>query len=144
MTARALYISDYAYAKLITLAQRQRYVPYGSSRVKGIGEFLEDIAHKEFVDTRPPLVRERHEQELRYNRAPVWLHNRRRRSRLIKLSDGAVARLFKIAFLVGIIREEPFIIGGPSRTNPLPSVAYVVESIGLGWITPDVYPIGQK
>lgn len=147
LLSRSYYISDKAYNSLIGLGQRHKYILYGTSRAKGMSEFLIDLADKELEDTRPPFVRQRHEEEIKWNRAPTWLHSRQRRARLLTLTDHAIECYFKVAFEVGIIRvDPPYTIGGPARDNPIPSVAFVLEAIGLKWIQPinEDYPIGNK
>lgn len=142
--ARAYYLTDNGYGKLVHMAQRARYVEFGASRVRGMSDFLNELCTTEFDDTRPELVRQRHEEEIAHGRAPTWMQNRNRRSRLLTLTDDAIARYFLVAYQVGIIRREPYAIGGPSRRTELPAVSLVLEAIGLGWITPADLPRGNK
>lgn len=134
------YLSDKAYNHLIHLAQIKKYVSFGSARVKGLSTFLNELATFELLDTRPDNVKKRHEEQEALGRAPTWLHHRQRRARSLSLTDDAIQRYFKVAFEVGIIQNEPFIVGGPSRLTPIPSVAYVLEGIGLEWLTPKDLP----
>lgn len=138
------YISDKAYNALTGMGQRRRFIPFGTARVKGLSEFLSLLARSSFEDTRPPNVKLRHQEEMAHNRAPNWAHSRQRRARPLTLTDDAIARYWNIAFLVGITRAEGFAIGGPPTNIPYPSVAYVLEAIGLGWLTPDTLPLGSK
>lgn len=140
---RAYYISDVAYDRLTMFAQKARYVKFGASRAKGMSEFLSDLALKPLEDTRPPFTKERHAQEVAYGHAPTWLQYHTRRARLLSLTEDAVARYFKVGYQVGIIKAEPYAIGGPDRRTPYPTVAYVLEGIGLKWLTPvnDDWPL---
>jgi hypothetical protein len=142
--AISYYLSDYSYSRLIGMAQRHKYIPFGSERAKGLSQFFIDLSVMPFEDTRPPLVKDRHREEEKHGSAPTWLHIRTRRARLLTLTDDAIARYFLVAYQVGIIRTEPFIKGGPDRRTPYPSVALVLEAIGLGWITPTEFPTGLR
>lgn len=139
-TPRAYYISDLSFNKLVGIAQRQQYVQFGSERVKGLSDFLNDLSKYPMEDTRPALVKERHQEEIKHDRAPTWTHIRTRRNRQLKLTDDAIERFFLVAYQMGIIRMKPFVRGGPDRRTPFPSVALVLEAIGLGWITPIELP----
>lgn len=130
------YLSERAYNSLIVMAQHQRYLPFGTRRAKGLSEFLNDLSSFSLEDTRPPLVLRRHREEERRNRAPTWVHTRLRRSRPLKLTDAAIENYVGCAYVFGIIRNDPFAIGGPRRTTPYPTVAFVLEAIGLKWLTP--------
>jgi hypothetical protein len=140
--ARAYYITDLAFGKLVGLAQRHRYVRFGTERAKGLSEFLNDLSHFDMEDTRPQIVKERHEQEIRLNRSPTWLYVYNRRARLLSLTDEALQKYVEVALQVGIIKKDPYPIGGPDRRTPYPTVSLVIEGIGLGWITPVTIPIG--
>jgi hypothetical protein len=142
--ARTYYISDTAYFRLVNAAQRYRYVQFGSKRVKGLSEFLNDLAKIPMEDTRPPIVRERHVEEIRNNRAPTWMNTRLRRQRLLTLTEDSIQRYFLVAYQVGIVRADPYPVGGPDRSTPYPSVALVLEAIGLGWLTPIEYPFNGR
>lgn len=122
------------------MAQRHKFVRFGSARVKGLSDFLNQLATIPLLDTRPDLVKMRHQEEIRNNRAPTWLHVRVRRSRLLKLNDDAIARYYLAAFQFGITRAQPYAVGGPDMRTPYPSVAFVLEAIGLGWLTPEEFP----
>jgi hypothetical protein len=134
--AIAYYMSERAYGHLVFMAQKQGYIPWGAERAKGLSEFLNDLAHYALEDTRPELVRMRHEEEISHNRAPSWHHTRLRRARLLKLDENAIEKYFESALIFGILREEPFAVGGPQRNTPYPAIAYVLEGIGLEWLTP--------
>lgn len=135
------YISDKAYRNLVTMAQRQKYVKELTQRHKGMSEFVADLAYYEFKDTRPPNVIERHKQQIAFNRAPIWTEFAVRRVRRLFIPHPAELRYLKIARQVGIIRDEPWAIGGPSILKPIPIISYVLEGIGLGWITPTRLPV---
>lgn len=137
---RLFYLSDGAYDYLITKAQHNGWLPWGTKRVKGISPFLCKLATYEMEDTRPDLVRQRHEEEIQHNHAPTWLHNKMRRSRMLMLTDDAVARYLLIAHIMGIIKNEPWATGGPDMRTPYPTVSLVLEAIGLRWITPVAWP----
>jgi hypothetical protein len=137
---RLYYISDTAYNRLITLAQQARYVPYGSNKVIGLSAFLNDLASCPFRDTRPPLVKQRHEQEIALNHAPTWTSVKFRRTRTLKLTDDAIARYYLMSHRVGITRKEPYVRGEPSRISPYPAIGFVLEGIGLQWLTPTELP----
>jgi hypothetical protein len=134
------YVSDKAYNHIVLLAQQCGYVKYGSNKVKGLSTFINDLAHTTFYDTRPELVKARHRDEMRMGRAPTWLHTRTRRMRNLQLDESTIRKFVEVALQVGIIRPEPDTIGGVSRLTPGPTVALVLEAIGLQWITPTVLP----
>jgi hypothetical protein len=134
------YVSDKAYGHLVILAQQCGYVKWGSGRVKGLSQFINDLAHTTFYDTRPDLVKERHRDEMRMGRAPTWLHTRTRRMRSLQLDEYTIKKFVEVALQVGIIRPEPDVIGSVSRITPGPTVALVLEAIGLRWITPSTLP----
>ena len=142
----AVYLSDYSYNRLISLAQRNRWLPYEVKRAHGLSAFLNALSHFPLVDTRPENIRRRHDEEIKMNHAPTWSYVSQRRSRLLTLNEETIALLFRVAFQVGIIRAEPWAVGGPRRNSPIPSIAFVIEAIGLGWISPKegVYPIGRS
>lgn len=137
---RAYYLSDPAYNVLINIAQVKKYVARNSDRAKGLSTFLNDLAQMKMTDTRPSIVIERHNQEIKHNHAPTWLKYHNRRGRLLKLSDDAIARYILHAHKVGIIRDEPWPVGGPDRKLPYATISLVLEGIGLQWITPDEWP----
>lgn len=139
--SRLYYISDTAYAYLTQLAVRQGYKKNTTERAVGMSEFLDDLAYRKFTDTRPPNVRSRHDEEIKHNRAPIWLSYVTRRQRMLYLPRPAIARYMHLAEEVGITREEPYIVGGPSVTRPISVVGYVLEGIGLKWITPESWPM---
>lgn len=141
--ARSYYISDFAYGRLIGMAQRNRFVEYGSNRVRGMSKFLNYLSVMPMNDTCPDLVKERHIQEIKNNRAPSWSHTRLRRNRLLKLTDDAIERYILVAWEMDIIRAEPWAKGGPDRSTPYPTISIVLEAIGLGWITPEMFPTGN-
>lgn len=138
--SRIYYVSDYAYSRLLTMAQQGRFVSYGASKARGMSRFIDTLSYIPMDDTRPDLVRRRHEEEIRNNRAPTWLHIKIRRARLLTITDDTIARLLLVAHQVGIIGDKPFAVGGPKRNIPYPIVALVIEAIGLGWITPEYIP----
>ena len=140
---RAYYLSNNAYDRLVGMAQKRQYVKWGTNKAKGLSSFLNDLAQIELEDTRPASVRERHEQEMKYNRAPTWLQIRIRRARLLTLTEDALARYWKVAFEVGICKAGGYAVGGPTMRSPVPSVAYVIEAIALGWLTPVEWPKGN-
>jgi hypothetical protein len=134
------YLTDRSYAYLVHTAQKQGYVEFGAKRVRGMSDFLNDLALCEFEDTRPDLVKRRHNEERTFNRAPTWMNVRQRRARSLQLNPPAVDRYFLVALQMGIIEVEPFAVGGPARNTPYPSIAIVLEAIGLQWITPNMWP----
>lgn len=140
MTVSIFYVSDKAFGHLVHLAQVRGYVKWGAQRVKGLSEFLNMLSESKFTDTRPDLVRQRHEEEIRMGRAPTWLHTRTRRARNLQLSETAIENYLELAYKVKIIKDEPYTIGGPSRLTPQPSVSLVLEGIGLQWLTPKTLP----
>lgn len=137
---RIYYLTEKSYAALIGMSQKCGYVKFGAQRAKGLSPFLIDLAQMPMDDTRPPLVKQRHDEEIKYNRAPTWMNSRLRRARMLSLNNDAIARYLLIAHKMGIIRTEPWIIGGPDRKTPYPTIAIVLEAIGLGWITPREFP----
>lgn len=135
----AYYISDYAYNQLVYMAQKQGYIPWNTIRAKGMSNFLNDLASYPLEDTRPIHTKNRHEEEIRNNRAPTWT-NRSKRGRLIRLTDDSLQSYVEAALKFGIIREDPYPVGGPDRRTPYPTVGCVLEAIGLGWLTPQNLP----
>lgn len=143
--AEQYQISDPAYNKLSLIAQRQSYIPIGAQRLKGMSTFLEDLSKQKFMDTRPQHILLRHNLEIRAGRAPVWRALQYpRRTRLLTLTEKAQERYIILALAIGIITEEPFVVGGPSRLTNTPTISHVLEAIGLGWITPEKLPIASK
>lgn len=127
------------------MAQRNNWVSYGTQRARGLSEFLNELSREKLIDNRPPNIVRRHEEEARYGRAPTWTYVRQRRARLLTLNEDTIVRYFKVAYEVGITRAEPWPIGGPDMKTPYPSVAFVLEGIGLEWIIPKMgeYPRGK-
>lgn len=152
MPISVFYISDRAYNHLVHLAQTKHYVKWGTKRAKGLSNFLNDLAldnfslsnKSRFIDTRPPLVKQRHEEEIRLDRAPSWLHTRTRRAHNLILSEDTINKYMHVALQMGIAREEPYTIGNRSTLSPQPNVSLVLEGIGLTWITPDRLPDKAK
>lgn len=135
------YISDKAYDKLVVFAIQQRYVKPAALKKRGMSEFLNDLCYMKFEDTRPDNVKQNHQIMINAHRAPIWTLYPVRRTRALYLSQPTINRYMKLALQVGIIKEEPWTIGGPSRTNPVSVISYVFEGLGLGWITPEKWPI---
>lgn len=144
IVSRSYLITDAAYGRLITMAQQRRYVKYGSERVKGLSEFLTALSAVEFIDNRPDYIKEMHTQEIKFGRAPTWFRTRDRRPRRLTLTEDAIERYVMIALRAGIIKDEPYIIGGPLRRTPYPVVANVLEVIGLQWLLPDNLPLARS
>ena len=142
IVSRSYLITDAAYGRLITMAQQRRFVKYGSERVKGLSEFLTELSKVEFIDNRPIYVKEMHEQEIKFGRAPTWFRTRDRRPRRLTLTEDAIERYVMIALRAGIIKDEPYAVGGPQRLTPYPTVSNVLEVIGLQWLLPDSLPLG--
>ncbi len=138
------YVSDKAYNHLAYIAMCQGYIKTGAIRQKGMSEFLDDLAYMSFTDTRPLIIKERHQQELEVGRAPRWSSYNVRRTRSIRLPDPAIERYMKLALQVGIIKKDPWLVAGPSRTRPTSVLGFVFEGLGLGWITPVKLPIKRK
>lgn len=138
---RIYYISDKAYQKLVQFSVRQGYKKLETERAYGMSEFLEDLAYYDFIDTRPQSIIERHNQEIAHDRAPTWTSYGNRRPRMLYLPAPAIQRYITQAYIFGIIREVPYVKGGPSVVQPISVVAYVLEGIGLEWITPIRFPI---
>lgn len=135
------YISDTAYNKLVIQATIQRYIKQGSLKKRGMSEFLNDLCYMTFKDTRPLHIKQNHEILKSMHRAPIWTLYPVRRTRALYLEEPTILRYMQLALQVGIIEEEPWTIGGPSRTKPVSVLGYVFEGIGLGWITPTQWPI---
>ena len=138
---RLYYISDTAYQHLIMLATRQGYKKLNTERAVGISEFLSDLAYYDFSDTRPYQIVERHKQEIENNRAPTWTSYSVRRTRMLYITLPSIQRYVQLALKVGIIRREPYLYGNVSITKPVSIVGYVIEAIGLKWLTPNSYPL---
>lgn len=135
------YVSDKAYDTLIALAKQQNYVQRSLIRPRGLSEFLEALSNYRMQDTRPDSEVERHLFEISTHHAPIWASYYLRRARALTLYRQSTANYIHIALQMGIIREEaPWTIGGPNRLNPTSVIGYVLESIGLGWITPVTLP----
>jgi hypothetical protein len=140
-TTALYYISDYSYHQLVTIAEQQGYIRRGGQRYRGISNFFNDLSKCDFSDTRPSQVIKRHAYEIKVGRAPLWMSHYIRRTRSLTLSKEAKQNYIHLAGKVGIIKDEPFIYGGPVRTSFCSIIGYVLESIGLKWITPAKLPI---
>ena len=138
--SKAYYVSHKAFSQLLLKAKEGGYVKWNSDRARGFSQFLNELAQIEMTDSRPPLVYQRHLEEVAHNRAPTWMNVRMRKCRLLYLTEDSIARYLLVAFDVGIIRGEPYAIGGPDRKTPYPTVSLVIEGLGLGWITPEKFP----
>lgn len=138
------YISDHSYQNLTQMGQRQGYIRLQAARAHGMTDFLDALSKSNFQDTRPNHVKIRHESEIRNFRAPTWTSYFQRRTRLLSISDEAMARFIQIALSFGIIEPKPFAVGGPSRLTMIPTTSLVLEGIGLGWITPVNLPLKVK
>jgi hypothetical protein len=133
---RLFYLSDKSFEKLVFMAKKAGYVAWGANRLRGLSEYLSELAQLSFTDTRPPLVVERHNQEIQEHHAPTW-STRARRTHALMLTEDAIARYYLVAFQVGIMRINPsYLHGTPSRLTPTPAVSHVLEAIGKEWITP--------
>ena len=138
------YISDKAYHMLTSTATQQRYIKYGAIKKKGLSEFLTDLCYMKFTDTRPAEIIRRHDIMIANGRAPIWTSYPVRRTRALALPKPTIERYMRVALQVGIIKEEPYIVGGPSKLRPTSVVGYVLEGLGLGWITPNRFPIKRE
>lgn len=135
------YVSDYAYDKLVLKAIEQLYVAKDARRASGMSRFIEDISKVSVRDTRPEHIKRRHTEEIRTGHAPKWMTYHERRTRLLQMTPETLERYYVMAHVIGILRDDPWPIGGPNRQNPVAVTSYVLESLGLGWITPERWPL---
>lgn len=141
------FISDRAYDILTQYGQRQGYIKLptntkeAANRANGMSAFLEALPYTSFEDTRPQLVRQRHQEEIKHNRAPSWTGYYSRRQRQITLTEQAMEKYIMIAISLNIITPEPYAVGGPSRLTFIPTISLVLEAIGLKWLTPVSFPL---
>lgn len=138
---RIYSISETAYKYLQRMCLYQGYISPGLTRNRGMSLFLNDLSHSTFTDTRPSDITYRHNVEIKNGRAPLWSSYSRRKNRMLKLTDESIQNYITIAYTFGIIKDPPYIVGGPSLQNPYAIVGYVLEGIGLKWLTPDQLPV---
>jgi hypothetical protein len=136
------YLSDDAFATISRMAEQQGFVAQGAIHKRGLSNFINKLSEQEFDDTRPKNVISRHIQEIQTGRAPTWKSYQQRKTRTLQITDKARANFYKIAIQVGIIKaNEPWIVGGPDRYNLVSITSYVLEGIGLRWVTPKRLPL---
>jgi len=162
MTSIAHFISDGAWDRIVELARANGYVLpessntiraeqarrlYGrtyrvTNRIQGISTFLNVLAYSEFVDTRSPDIRRRHELELETRHNPEWRLYRPRFNvkspRYVTLYAGAAERYVEIARSVGILGK--FRRGGPRKRSQPSIVSSVLEAVGCKLLTPVSIP----
>lgn len=134
-------ISETAYRNLYLTAMRQGYVKSGLSKARGMSQFIIDMSLCTYYDTRPSNVVDRHNQEIAMNRAPKWTSYIIRKARMLTLSQEVIDNYIVIAYQFGIMHDPPYAVGGPSILQPVSIVGYVLEGIGLKWLTPEKLPV---
>lgn len=139
------YISDPSYARLRSIAEEQLYIKKGSKTARGLSAFLADLSNVPMKDNRPEHIIERHNAEIASMRAPNWCSYHIRVLRLLQMPKVIIYNYVCIAYEIGILQSTPWLIGGPSRVNPVAITSVVLEALGLEYIVPITnYPIKQR
>lgn len=138
---RLYSISETAFKYIQQIAVRQGYLKPRLAKSRGLSEFLEDLAYASFIDTRPLNIVDRHNMEINIHRAPRWTSYIVRKARMITITEDAIKNYILIAYKFGIIKDPPYAVGGPSITKPVSVVGYVLEGIGLKWLTAEKLPV---
>ncbi len=139
------YLSDVAYDYLSKMAVEQNYVAEGVLHRVGISQFVERLSYRKYIDTRPDDIKLLDERLLASKRIPMWNTEEYRTSRTFRLSEGALTR-FAITALSHRMTLGPAYKCGPYWKS-LPSIAaWVLEAIGVEWLTPTEWPenVGPK
>ena len=134
------HLSDEAYDNLIVIAETFQFISKGTEKKRGISEFFNALAEKDFIDTRPDELREYDEAMLRNYRQPMWgLGLYTRRPRYLKLTDKALELYVKHAILHRIFVGREY-TGGPYFKSQIAITAAILEAIGLHFLTPVEFP----
>lgn len=134
------HISDKAYEHLVELAIEHNFVRGGSLRRAGMSRFIERLAFRTFVDTRPDEYRAADEARMSRFRCPIWVDGSIRRMRTLDLSDEALSQYCAKALELNITLGR-YYRGGPWWKSPTSITATMLEAIGLGWLTPTRIPV---
>jgi len=133
-----LRISDQAYEGLCEHAKAYGYIQ-GQLTAKGVGGFLDALAHGAYKDTRPEDVREAasgvrikrsHQLTTQINVAWLWSLEYTKQRYRISLEPNSIAFYINLADQFGI---APYL-------STLTRISAVFEAIGISWLTPLNWP----
>ena len=141
------YISDQAFAHIVTLAREQEYIlPSADQRVHGISTFCNKLSECIFIDTRPLDIQKaaidamEHSVFLQYG----WTMQYPRRQRTLTLTPLTLQNFLNLSLKLGITPpNKPNALFQPTpiiQHNIRTFAAAVLEAIGIEWLTPNPSP----
>lgn len=138
--AELFYISDKAYATLVTMAMSGGFVSMNAQRMHGMSKFIIALSRRQYTDTRPDFMKADDEYLISMRHTPTWIPGEQpRKSRGITINQSTLVRLGVIALEHRIFIGR-YYKGGPMYNSPVSIAGAVLEAIGLNYLTPDVWP----
>lgn len=127
------YFSEEAKSALREQAVALGYVAAtNKTNCVGLADYINAIAHCQFMDQRPPEVIELDVALMDNNRVPLWSLEYERHRHSLRLSPRTKLALYKLALA--------HCIANPRRGNSIDSMTSVLgclfEAVGIGWLTP--------
>lgn len=147
------FISQTAYTNLRTMSRKHFYSHDKGEHQRGLSQFIRALANPDihWIDTRPQDIQDIDYVRLTHNPPllPLWTtpddrDDDGRKHRGIYINDNSLTTLYRLALSRAIIKPTTI---NPKKTEPLrkvPVVGYLLEVIGLGYLTPNNIPINPN
>jgi len=139
-------LSDKAFSGLLEQATNSNYI-HGASRNRGLGLYMWTLIKVNayphlWTDTRPRVLRDTDLDNLEGGVYPIWDEGDPRRMHAFNTpTEEEVKIILNLAKAFGTIRSKAR--GGGNRLSAVAILGQFWEAVGLGWLTPKEYPLGQ-